>query len=318
MKKKIMYLALCIVVISIKLHAQSIIVHDPVMIQETDTYYLFCTGPGISAWTSSDMKNWKQNAPVFEESPVWAKETVAEFNGHIWAPDIAYYNNQYYLYYSISSFGKNNSCIGLATNKTLNPEDPEFKWVDHGIVIQSFPGETYWNAIDPNLIISEDGTPYLSYGSFWGGLKMVQLTKDAQKVVGDKDDILTIASRNTKENAIEAPFIFKKDNYYYLFASIDFCCRGKDSTYKMIVGRSNKIQGPFLDKNGIDLANGGGSILLKGNEKWHGVGHNSAYTFNNTDYLVFHGYDANDQGKPKLIIKQIQWDDNGWPVVNND
>ena len=311
-----MYLVLCVLVISAKVYSQGYIVHDPVMIQENDTYYLFCTGPGISVWTSSDMKDWKQQDPVFKNAPAWAKETVKGFNGHIWAPDIAFYNNQYYLYYSISSFGKNNSCIGLATNKTLDPKDPEFKWVDHGIVIQSFPGKTHWNAIDPNLIVSEDGTPYMSYGSFWGGLKMVELSQDAKKVVGDMDDLLTIASRNTKENAIEGPFIFKKDNYYYLFASIDFCCRGANSTYKMIVGRSENILGPFLDKEGKDMAKGGGSILLKGNENWYGVGHNSAYTFNGSDYLIFHGYDAGDEGKPKLIIKEIGWDNKGWPVVD--
>ncbi|WP_340114817.1 arabinan endo-1,5-alpha-L-arabinosidase [Maribellus mangrovi] len=314
--------------------AQSISVHDPVMAKQNDTYYLFCTGWGISVWSSKDMKEWKREKPVFAEAPEWAKEAVKGFRGHIWAPDIAFFNNKYYLYYSVSSFGKNTSCIGLATNVTLDPNDPDFKWVDHGKVIQSFPGKTNWNAIDPNLIVAEDGTPYLSWGSFWDGLKLVKMNEDATASAEDMSMVPTIASRkssssetnppaiddNPKDaggNAIEAPFIFKKGNYYYLFASIDYCCKGVNSTYKMIVGRSKSIPGPYLDKDGKDMAKGGGTILLKGDENWHGVGHNSTYTFNGKDYLIFHGYDAHENGRPKLIIKELQWDADGWPVVQN-
>lgn len=314
--------------------AQSIIVHDPVMAKQNDTYYLFCTGWGISVWSSKDMKDWQQEKPVFAEAPQWAKEAVKDFKGHIWAPDISFYNGKYYLYYSVSSFGKNTSCIGLATNLTLDPDDPDFEWVDQGKVIQSFPGKTNWNAIDPNLIVAEDGTPYLTFGSFWDGLKLVKMNADATAPAEDMSAIPTIASRkksssninppsidnNPKDaggNAIEAPFIFKKGEYYYLFASIDYCCKGVNSTYKMIVGRSKTIPGPYLDKAGSDMATGGGSIVLQGNENWYGVGHNSTYTFNGKDYLIFHGYDASDEGKPKLIIKEIQWDTDQWPVVRN-
>ncbi|WP_159522577.1 arabinan endo-1,5-alpha-L-arabinosidase [Sunxiuqinia indica] len=331
--KKGITLIIALLLLSIKVFPNEIVVHDPVMIQQNGTYYLFSTGWGISVWSSPDMKNWTSEDPVFDEAPQWALEAVKGFKGHIWAPDIAFYNGAYYLYYSISAFGKNTSCIGLATNKTLNPEDPDFKWVDHGKVIQSIPGEHNWNAIDPNLIISEDGTPYLSFGSFWDGLKLVKLTKDAMKVAEDLTNIPTIASREKDSdesnppsiddnpvdaggNAIEAPFIFKKGDYYYLFASIDYCCKGVESTYKVIVGRSKTIPGPYLDKAGNSLAKGGGSILLKGDENWHGVGHNSAYTFNKKDYLIFHGYDAHDDGKPKLIIKELSWDENNWPFID--
>ncbi len=330
--KQVITLLAIVVFISGKISAQNIVVHDPVMIQENDTYYLFCTGWGISVWSSPDMKNWRKEKPVFSEAPEWAKEAVKDFKGHIWAPDIAYFNNQYYLYYSVSSFGKNTSCIGLATNKTLDPKDPGFKWIDHGKIIQSFPGKTNWNAIDPNLIVDQDGTPFLVFGSFWDGLKLVKLTPDAKKVDDNLNEIPTIASRKKSSddpnpqsidnnpidaggNAIEAPFIFKKGNYYYLFASIDYCCKGAESTYKMIVGRSEKVQGPYLDKEGRNMATGGGSILLQGDKNWHGVGHNSTYTFNGKDYLIFHGYDANDNGRSKLIIKELLWDNDLWPVI---
>jgi len=314
------------------LHGQSISVHDPVMAKQNDTYYIFCTGRGITVWSSTDMKNWKREQAVFPEAPKWAVEAVNGFRGHIWAPDISFYNGKYYLYYSVSVFGKNTSCIGLATNKTLNPNDPDFKWEDHGKVIQSFPGKSNWNAIDPNLIVADDGTPYLTFGSFWDGLKLVKMNQDATAPAEDLAGIPTIASRkkssdepnppsvdeNPKDaggNAIEAPFIFKKGKYYYLFASIDYCCKGVNSTYKMIVGRSETIPGPYIDKEGKSMATGGGTILLQGDDNWYGVGHNSTYTFNGNDYLIFHGYDAHDEGKPKLIIKKLNWDKNDWPVV---
>jgi arabinan endo-1,5-alpha-L-arabinosidase len=329
------YITLFVVVLlSSRLVSQPIRVHDPVMAQHNDTYYLFCTGWGISVWSSPDMKTWKRESSVFSDPPAWAREAVKDFRGHIWAPDISFYNGKYYLYYSISSFGKNTSCIGLATNKTLDPDDPDFAWVDHGKVIQSFPGKTNWNAIDPNLVVTDDGTPYLSFGSFWDGLKLVKMNTDATKPAEDLNAIPTIASRkgssdepnppaiddnpvNAGGNAIEAPFIFKKGKYYYLFASIDYCCKGVNSTYKMIVGRSEHITGPYLDKEGKNMAVGGGSIVLRGNKDWPGVGHNAAYTMNGKDYLVFHGYDAHDDGKSKLIIKELEWDKNGWPVVND-
>ena len=308
--------------------SQSIIVHDPVMIRENSTYYLFATGMGIDVWSSTDMVNWEKGKAVFESGPQWAMDAVPGFKGHIWAPDISYHNGQYYLYYSVSAFGKNTSCIGVATNKTLDPDDPEFKWVDHGKVVQSVPGKNNWNAIDPNLILDDDGTPYLFFGSFWDGLKRVKLSSDLLSVAEDLDLIPTVASRkganedsksvsaDAGANAIEAPFVFKKGDEYYLFASIDYCCRGVKSTYKMIVGRSETLTGDFKDKDGKDMADGGGSVVLKGNENWHGVGHNAVVSFDGKDYLIFHGYDAKDGGHPKLLIREISWDENGWPDVH--
>ncbi|WP_242693136.1 arabinan endo-1,5-alpha-L-arabinosidase [Sabulibacter ruber] len=311
-----------------------ITVHDPVMAKQGKTYYLFCTGPGISVLSSTDMQNWKREKPVFATAPEWATKAVAGFkDNHIWAPDISFYNGKYYLYYSISAFGKNTSAIGLATNVTLDPSDKDFKWVDHGKVIESIPGQTNWNAIDPNLVTDEKGTPWLSFGSFWGGLQLVKMNKDRMSVAEEPSKFATIASRkkgltiqtnpapipgNPPEaggNAIEAPFIFKKNGYYYLFASIDYCCKGAKSDYKMIVGRSKKVQGPYLDKNGVAMDAGGGTILLEGNAQWNGVGHNSVYTFDNTDYLIFHGYSAAENGRPKLRIEKLTWDKEQWPVV---
>lgn len=303
--------------------SQDIRVHDPVMIKEGNTYYLFCTGMGISAYSSPDMINWKREKPVFDAPPQWAVDQIPSYKGHTWAPDIIFHDGLYYLYYSVSAFGKNTSSIGVATTKKLDPEHKDFKWTDHGKVVQSVPGRDLWNAIDPNIVIDETQQPWMVFGSFWGGMKLVKLNRN-MKEVAQPEEWYTVAKRardfktddyDAGEASIEAPFIFKKNNYYYLFVSFDFCCRGKESTYKVMVGKSEKIQGPYVDKAGTRLDQGGGTLVVQGNKLWPGVGHNSAYTFDGTDYLVFHAYDASDEGKPKLKIEKIQWDEKGWPIV---
>jgi arabinan endo-1,5-alpha-L-arabinosidase len=322
MNKKFMFLFVAVISYSLDVTSQDIRVHDPVMIKQGNSYYLFCTGMGISFYSSSDMKNWKKEKSVFESPPKWAVETIPGFKGHIWAPDITFHSGQYYLYYSVSAFGKNTSCIGLATNKTLDPASPDFKWTDHGKVIQSVPGRDLWNAIDPNLAFDDQQTPWLTFGSFWSGMKLVKLNKNLSEIA-EPQEWYTISKRprdfktndnDPGEGSVEAPFIFKKNGYYYLFVSFDFCCRGINSNYKIVVGRSREIQGPYLDKNGVRMDEGGGSIVLQGNPDWPGVGHNSAYTFDGIDYMIYHGYDAKDEGKPKLRISPIQWNSNGWPV----
>ena len=308
-------------------HAQKndISVHDPVMIKHDNTYYLFHTGWGISVWSSGDMVSWKSEKPVFSDPPEWAVKAVPGFKGNIWAPDISYYDGNYYLYYSVSTFAKNTSCIGLAVNKTLDPGDPDFMWIDHGKIIQSVQGRDLWNAIDPNLAFDESGTPWLSFGSCWAGLKLVKLQDDLKGIAESPQEWYTIARRprdykmddlKDAEYAIEAPFIFKKGNYYYLFVSFDRCCKGVNSNYKIMVGRSEKITGPYVDRDGVEMLHGGGTLVLGGSDAWPGVGHNSAYTFDGTDYLVFHGYDASDDGKSKLLIKKMAWDETGWPVID--
>ena len=302
-------------------------VHDPVMIQAEGKYYLFCTGMGISVFSSTDMKEWKEEPSVFgRRSPAWTQEIVTGFRGHMWAPDISYYDGRYYLYYSVSAFGKNTSAIGLAVNKSLNPESPDYQWEDKGMIVRSIPGKDLFNAIDPNLVVDEEGYPWLSFGSFWEGLKLVKMIPN-RTAVAEPQMWYTIAKReraafeddrDAGDAAIEAPFIFKKNAMYYLFASWDYCCRGENSTYKVVVGRSDKVQGPYLDKTGKSMHDGGGSLVIEGDKNWAGVGHNSAYTFNGKDYLVFHAYDLRDEGRAKLKIAEIIWDADGWPTVSQE
>ena len=296
--------------------------HDPVMIREKGTYFLFCTGNGISVFSSKDMKTWRKENAVFTKAPEWAVKAIPGFRNSMWAPDISFQNGQYYLYYAVSAFGKNTSCIGLAVNKTLDSSSKDFKWVDKGKIIQSVPGRDMWNAIDPNLVIDDSGTAWLSFGSFWNGMKIVKLSGD-MTAVAQPETWYTIAARKRDfilpdsvagDAAIEAPFIIKKGAYFYLFVSFDYCCRGEQSTYKIMVGRSSQVYGPYADRNGVPLNLGGGSTVLQGDKNWHGVGHNAVVTFDETDYLVFHGYDASDNGRSKLRIEKLNWVNN-WPVV---
>lgn len=300
-------------------------VHDPVMIKQGDTYYLFSTGWGIQVMSSKDMKLWKKERAVFSKAPEWAVQMVPGFKGHIWAPDIIFYQGQYHLFYSCSAFGKNTSAIGHATTPTLNPEDSDFKWTDHGMIIQSVPNRDYWNAIDPNVIVDEEGTPWMSFGSFWDGIKLVKLAKD-MSAISEPEEWYSICRRNYRpvrdnyteanDNAVEAPFIMRHEGFYYLFVSFDYCCQGEKSNYKIAVGRSGSVAGPYRDREGRSLSAGGGTILLQGNEQWAGVGHCAAYQFDGKDYLVAHGYYIPQEGVSKLVLREISWDEEGWPVVN--
>lgn len=308
-------------------HAKQVDVHDPVMTREGDTWYLFSTGPGITIYSSKDRVNWKYSDRAFATKPTWAKTVSPTFDGHLWAPDIIQHNNQFYLYYSVSAFGKNTSAIGVTVNKTLNPKSPDYGWEDKGIVIESVPNRDAWNAIDPAIIVDEQGTAWMSFGSFWSGLKIFKLnadwTRPAEPQVWHsiaKRDQVTANNAGTSSNAgpgeIEAPFILKKGDYYYLFASWGLCCKGANSTYHLVVGRSKNVTGPYVDRAGKDMNEGGGSLLIKGNKNWVGLGHNSAYTWDGKDYLVLHAYETADKYLQKLKILNIHWDKEGWPLVD--
>jgi arabinan endo-1,5-alpha-L-arabinosidase len=301
-----------------------VLAHDPVVIRQGDIWYLFVTGPGVTVYSSRDMRTWKAEPPVFEKIPAWAYEIVPKFNGHIWAPDVSHHDGVYTLYYSISSGGKNTSAIGVATNTTLDRSDPKFAWIDHGILLRSVPGRDLWNAIDANLIEDDAGTPWLAFGSFWSGLKLVRLGAD-RRSIAKPEEWTTIArrerpfdadDRTAAPAALEAPFVFRKNGWYYLFLSWDHCCRGTDSDYRIMVGRARDVRGPYLDRDGKRLDQGGATQVLAGTKRWPGPGHNSVYTFDGRDYLFFHAYDAADNGRPKLKTAEIRWDRDGWPSVD--
>ena len=308
--------------------------HDPVAAFCDGRYYVFSTG--LTVMSSADLKSWRFEERVLPDTPQWAKDKG--FRGMPWAPDIQYINGQWYLYYSYSVFGKNISAIGVATNKTLNPESPDFGWTDHGMIVESIPGRDEWNAIDANVIVDEEGTGWLCFGSFWRGIKMFKLDSTMLRMAepqewyplcrrpeGTAPDIaggadgLKLDPRGSDfdagNGAVEAPFLFRHGGYYYLFVSYDLCCRGKNSTYTVVVGRSEKVTGPYIDRDGRPLMQGGGTVVAQGDERYAGMGHCAVVNFGGQDYMFLHGYDGQADYRSKLLIGKIGWSADSWPEL---
>jgi arabinan endo-1,5-alpha-L-arabinosidase len=292
-------------------------VHDPDIIREGDTYYLFSTRAGIAIRCSKDLVDWRLCGDVFAHLPAWAVKDVPGLRG-LWAPGVSYFNGKYHLYYSASTFGSNRSSIGLVTNQTLDPASEKYRWVDQGKVISSYAADD-WNAIDPNVVLDDADQPWLSFGSFWGGIKLRQLDRATGKLSARDQTLYTLASRpRTPESpgAIEAPDIIRKNGYYYLFVSFDFCCRGKESTYNIRVGRARRLTGPYLDRNGKPMLEGGGTLVVAGSGRWAGPGHCALVQATQGDVLVYHAYDTQWRGMPTLRTAALFWDAEGWPTIS--
>jgi arabinan endo-1,5-alpha-L-arabinosidase len=287
-------------------------VHDPSIIRAGDSYYIFCTGKGIPVRRSNDLIHWKLDGHVFNAVPAWARTAVPGVNA-IWAPDISYFNGKYHLYYACSTFGSNRSLIGLATNKTLDSSSKDFRWVDRGMVIDSKKSDNF-NAIDPNVAFDETNRPWLCFGSFWSGIKLIRLDPDTGKPARDAE-LLSIADRNG--GAIEAPFIVHHGDWFYLFVSFDFCCRGTASDYHVAVGRARQITGTYIDRDGAPMMQAGGTTILESSGSIRGPGHEAILHDQTRDYIIHHFYDAEKKGTPTLQIRPLTWSDDGWPVVGH-
>jgi arabinan endo-1,5-alpha-L-arabinosidase len=283
-------------------------VHDPVVMEQDGIFYLFATGggSGLNSKTSSDLRTWQGGPSLLSPNPSWISGMVPGV-GNLWAPDIAYFGGIYHLYYSASTFGENRSCIGHATKASLSQGD----WEDQGMVICSNVDSSgdNWNAIDPNIVIDETGTPFMSFGSFWGGLKLVELDAAGSRA---NDELHSIAARPSNGGALEAPFIVRRGRFYYLFMSWDRCCQGTSSTYNIRVTRSEDVLGPYVDADGTEAMQGGGTLVLEGDNTYHGPGHNAVLFTESEAFLVYHAY-PNNGGV--LRISEMFWDDAGWPVV---
>ena len=303
---------------------------DPTAIEAADGsgVYVFTTGPGINITRSKDLVHWERVGKLFDERvPEWAVKMIPGSKG-IWAPDVAFLNGKYYVYYSVSTFGGQRSVIGVATNVTLNPDDPKYKWVDEGLVLESHPDHTDYNAIDSALFVNDDGKAYLYWGSYWTGLKAVEVDPKTGKPFQYRDgdlkipaDYIAVARRKSqRDTSIEAPYVVKRGEYYYLFTSRGSCCDGERSTYHLAIGRSEKPLGPFVDKEGNLMNEGGGTIILTSTEKWKGTGHNGFFRTvesdgTKRDWLILAAYHADLVRRGRLTqVRPLHWDDEGWPV----
>ncbi|GAA2269951.1 arabinan endo-1,5-alpha-L-arabinosidase [Streptomyces hawaiiensis] len=286
-----------------------VVTHDPSMIRTSSgQYLLYATGGGIANKTSGDRTAFRNGADAFSSRPSWWRNysSVPE----AWAPDISYQGGKYLMYYSVSTFGSKISAIGLATSSTGRPGS----WTDQGTVYTSNSSSNF-NAIDPNLFVNDDGKWWLSFGSWSTGIKMIQIDPATGKQLSSHTTRYSLASRPTGTEAVEAPFIVKRGGYYYLFASYDTCCNGTGSTYKVKVGRASGVTGPYRDKNGVDLMNNGGTPVLESHGNVIGPGGQSILKDTDGDLIVYHYYDGNAGGTPKLGINLLDWS-SGWPVAH--
>jgi arabinan endo-1,5-alpha-L-arabinosidase len=284
--------------------------HDPVIVKEHGVYFRFQTSDLLTFFTSDDLYKWERAGSVFQKNPAWCSEKIPGCSS-LWAPDVVRRCGEWRVYYSVSTFGSCRSGIGLVVSKSLDPSSPDHGWTDKGPVLLSREGCGF-NAIDPAVISDEHGDDWLLWGSFWGGLKMQRLKKDG--MLAENFPVYSTASRRTDPNPIEGGYIHFHDGWYYLFASHDFCCRGTASTYHIVVGRSRSASGPYLDMDDIDMMNGGGTTLRDGFSfsRWAGPGHNSVFSEDGRQYLVYHAYDREHDGTPQLMIEPFTWK-NEWP-----
>lgn len=296
-----------------QLGSRGVRAHDPSnIVKFQDDYWIFYTGRDIRSYRSKDLLKWEAGPTVFSNSPPWVGAAVpANRSGRdFWAPDIVQVGERYLLYYSVSSFGKNTSAIGLVTNSTLNPDAPNYRWIDQGPVIQSSPRDDF-NAIDPALFQDADGSLWMSFGSFWSGIKMIQLDPQTGKRIAPDSPIHALA----RFDSIEAPFIYRHNQMYYLFVNWGLCCRGTNSTYEIRVGRSDKITGPYVDRTGKDMLLGGGTLLLSTEDIFIGPGHSAILKEGENFWFGFHFYNQRQRGSPTYAIRPLRWEENGWPVV---
>jgi len=295
-------------------------IHDPSVIELPDgSFVAYETGRSgmtrgaIGIRTSPDGLAWTDAGSIGKGVPKWAAEVLGYRSQNIWAPSVSKQDDTYFLYYSVSSFGINASAIGLMTASSIDPKAPGEGWTDQGLVLRSNIKDNF-NAIDPWRIDTADGRAFLAFGSFWDGIRMRELDPATGKLIAEDTPMLPLASRQGA--GIEAPSIIEHAGKYYLFVSFDQCCKGSSSTYNIRVGRADTVTGPYLDRDGVPLLEGGGTKLLGSTGRFIGPGGQEAIRTTKGDMLAFHYYDGAERGISKLQLTPLNWTEDGWPELD--
>jgi arabinan endo-1,5-alpha-L-arabinosidase len=293
-------------------------IHDPSVIEVGGRFVALGTGRqgpthgAIRVKTSPDGIRWTDAGVIGEGPPAWAVAALGFKPLNVWAPSISRRGATVFLYYCLSSFGRNASAIGLMTNASFDPLKPGEGWRDQGLVLMSRDGDDF-NAIDPFRIDLKDGRAYLAFGSFWSGIKLSRLNSETGKLIRPDTPRIALASRNG--GAIEAASILEHAGKFYLFVSFDQCCKGVASTYNIRVGRADRIEGPYRDKDGKAMLEGGGSLLLPTTGRFIGPGGQEAVKTSSGEMLAYHYYDGDTFGASKLQFSPILWSADGWPEL---
>lgn len=285
---------------------------DPSIIRVGEIFYAYGTEDNwgeeggyhlVPVIRSTDLVHWEMVGNSMQKKPDW------KARGGIWAPDVTQAGDEFWMYYSFSTWGDPNPGVGLAI-----AERPEGPFVDQGPVFTSEEIGVA-NSIDP-FYWEENERKYLVWGSFHG-LFLTELSADGRKSVGTKTQLAG--------NHLEAAYIHVRDGYYYLFGSAGTCCEGEKSTYRVLVGRSRSLVGPYLDADGNDLLNGkSGELVLMGSAAVAGPGHNAEILTDSRgrDWLLYHGMElsqpklANGTNRRALFLDPLIWE-NGWPKVKH-
>jgi arabinan endo-1,5-alpha-L-arabinosidase len=291
--------------------------HDPSTIVKCgDEFWVFATGKMVPSFHSPDLVNWTSGGPVLADIPEWVPQEVPGFrSGSFWAPDVIKVKDKYLLFFSASAFGVNTSTIGVISTPTLTRSDPAYKWTDQGKVVTSHTDDDF-NAIDPAAILDTDGRLWMAFGSFWSGIKLIELNPDNGRRIAENSPMYTLAHYDSTEGA----YLYKRDKSYFLFVSMGMCCRKDQSTYNMRVGRSDRITGPYLDKDGKDMLLGGGTPVMASHiGPLIGPGHAGIVEKDGKSYLSFHveSNAAGGQADGTFGIRPVTWDARGWPVVGD-
>lgn len=288
---------------------------DPALIFSDGSYYVFSTGVGAPIYRSDDLIRWKPAGHVFDKGfPAWLAGELPESSASVWAPDAVKVGDEYRVYWSTSTLGSQNSVIGLAVNRTLDPDSPDYRWEDRGMVIRTTKGDD-WNAIDPQCFIDRQGKAWLLMGSYWSGIRMYRLDKDGSLSKADKV-VYPLARRTGKDVSLEGGYIIRRKGFYYLFVSFGKTASwGMHNTYDVRVGRAVEVAGPYVDMDGTPLMKGGGTLVLKGHGNICGPGHCSVLQDNGRTWLAHHYFDP-ERGMSRLLqIRPMFWSRSGWPVA---
>ena len=282
---------------------------DPSVVQAPDGAF-YAYGTGGTCRKSYDLVHW-EDMGIALKRPTWNDSVRTDKNGKqhpmrfsLWALDVSRVGKKYLVHYASAYWG-NETRTGLGVAEGTSPTE----FTDCGKMFCSTEIGVQ-NSIDP-CYVKDKGKKYLIWGSF-RRLYMGRLTKDGKRIKNPSH--LT----QVTGTAFEGAMVYKRKGYYYLFASVGTCCEGAKSTYHTVVGRSKKLAGPYVDRQGGRMLDNHYETVIKGNDRWKGPGHNSEIITDKKGdtWLLYHAYDAQDPEKGRvMLLDKLLWDEEGWPYV---
>jgi arabinan endo-1,5-alpha-L-arabinosidase len=289
--------------------------HDPsTVIEAGEKFYVYATGNGLPAFQSDDGWTWRRTGSVMQAVPGGkpGPDVIARGGNNTWAPDIIRSGDKYFLYYAAPGT-QPKAALGLLVGRTLDPASPDYKWEDAGPVVWS-DGVEDSNAIDPGVMRDPtNGTMWLTYGSYFGYIRLVELDPKTGKRRRPEAKPVNIAINS------EASVMIFHDGWYYLLVTHGSCCAGANSSYNIRMGRSRKVTGPFLDNMGIDMLQGGGKLFAGSSGRHIGPGHFGLLDLGDGVQKFSCHYEADlDRGGISVLdIRPLWWRD-GWPVAGDN